>query len=116
MHRPALVVDLVKPHNLKLYDDPRGPRAARLETAVTHSCNLPETAVGTHFRFGFLLHSSDLWDSFKCSFEGPLGPCWFYLLRLSLYTGWLSERSLSWPLRCRIIGSMNTTFLPAQAY
>ena len=26
------------------YDGPREPRAARLETAVTHSCNVPETA------------------------------------------------------------------------
>ena len=37
--RVLRVGDHVKPH-----DGPRGPRAARLETAVTHSSNVPETA------------------------------------------------------------------------
>ena len=40
--RVLRVGDHVKPH-----DGPRGPRAARLEKVVTHSCNVPETAV-TH--------------------------------------------------------------------
>ena len=38
-------MNLIK--TVKPYDGPRGPRAARLETAVSHSCNVSETAV-TH--------------------------------------------------------------------
>ena len=42
--------------SVELCDGPRGargPLAARLETAATHSYNLPETAVDSHLRFGF---------------------------------------------------------------
>ena len=72
---------------LKLNGGLRGPRVELLETAVMKSVNLPETAVGTHRRFGFLPHSPGLWDSCKCPLEGPFGPCSF-----NLYTGWLPER------------------------
>ena len=40
---------LLAPGTVKPYDEPRGPRAARLETAVTLSYNVPETALTLSF-------------------------------------------------------------------